>query len=109
MESLMKGETQAFLEEKEGQRNGYYEGDIGTRYGKINDLKVLRDRENEFRTALFEPYQRNIGIDDLVVSMYSKGISTRKMAEILEELFHNKYSKSTVSRIREITVPKISK
>ncbi|WMT44402.1 MAG: transposase [Cuniculiplasma divulgatum] len=105
MESLMKGEIQAFLEEREGQRNGYYESDMGTRYGKIDDLRVPRDRSNEFQTALFEPYQRNIGIDDLVVSMYSKGISTRKMAEILEELFHNKYSKSTISRITEITVP----
>lgn len=41
--------------------------------------------------------------------MYSKGISTRKMAEILEGLFHNKYSKSTISRITDITVPEISK
>ncbi len=109
MESLLKGEIQAFLEEKEGQRNGYYERDLGTRYGKINDLKVPRDRENEFQTALFDRYQRNVGIDDLVVSMYSKGISTRKMAEILEELFHNKYSKSTISRITDITVPEIQK
>ena len=109
MESLMKGEIQAFLEEREGQRNGYYKRDIGTRYGKINDLRVPRDRNNEFQTALFQPYQRSIGIDDLVVSLYSKGISTRKMAEILEELFHNKYSKSTISRITEITVPEIGK
>jgi transposase-like protein len=47
------------------------------------------DRHKEFQKALFDRYQRNIGIDDLVVSMYSKGVSTRKMAEILEELFHN--------------------
>ena len=109
MESLLKGEIQAFLEEKEGQRNGYYERDLGTRYGKINDLRVPRDRDNEFQTALFDRYQRNVGIDDLVVSMYSKGVSTRKMAEILEELFHNRYSKSTISRITDITVPEISK
>ncbi len=109
MESLMKGEIQAFLEENRGSRNGYYERDLGTRYGKINDLRVPRDRDNEFQTALFERYQRNIGIDDLVVSMYSKGISTRKMAEILEELFHNRYSRSTISRITDITVPEISK
>ena len=109
MESLMKGEIQAFLEERGGQRNGYYERDLGSRYGKINDLRVPRDRNNEFQTALFDRYQRNVGIDDLVVSMYSKGISTRKMAEILEELFHNRYSKSTISRITDITVPEISK
>ncbi len=40
--------------------------------------------------------------------MYSNGISTRKMAEILEELFHNKYSKPTISRITEITVSEIN-
>ena len=101
MESLMKGAIQAFLEENKGSRNGYYERDLGTRYGKINDLRVPRDRNNEFQTALFERYQRNIGIDDLVVSMYSRGISTRKMAEILEELFHNRYSRSTISRITD--------
>jgi transposase-like protein len=41
--------------------------------------------------------------------MYSKGVSTRKMAEILEELFQNRYSKSTISRITGITVPEINK
>ena len=109
MESLMKGEIQAFLEEREGQRNGYYNRDIGTRYEKINDLRVPRGRNNEFQAALFERYQRNIRIDDLDVSMYSKGISTRKIAEILEELFQNRYSRSTISRITDITVPEISK
>ena len=33
MESLVKGEIQVFLEEKEDQRNGYYKRDLGTRYG----------------------------------------------------------------------------
>ncbi|MCL6090307.1 MAG: transposase [Candidatus Thermoplasmatota archaeon] len=49
MESLMKGEIQAFLEENEGQRNGYHERDLGTRYGKINGLRVPRGRVNEFQ------------------------------------------------------------
>jgi putative transposase len=109
MESLMKGEIEAFLEENKGQRNGYYQRDIGTRYGKIEDLKVPRDRSNEFQTALFQRYERTIGIDDLVISMYSKGVSTRKMAEILEELFHNRYIPSTISRITDITVPEINR
>ena len=109
MESFLKGEIQAFLETKEGSMNGYYERDLGARYGKINNLRVPRDRDNEFQTDLFEPYERNTGIDDLVMSLYSKAISTRKMAEILEEIFHNRYSKSTISRITDITIPVISK
>jgi len=51
MESLMKGEIEAFLEENRGQRNGYYERDIGTRYGKIEDLKVPMDRCNSFQKS----------------------------------------------------------
>jgi transposase-like protein len=90
-------------------RNRYYGRDLGTRYGKINNMRVPRDRDNEFQTALFDKYQCNIKIDDLVVSMYSKSVSTKKMAEILEELFHNKYNKSTISRLTDITVPEINK
>ena len=69
MESLMKGEIQAFLEEMGGQRNGYYERDLGSRYGKINDLRVPRDRDNELQTALFDRYQRNVGIDETWMKM----------------------------------------
>jgi|SRR5579875_4208105 len=87
MESLMRGEIQAFLDRHDGQRNGYYERDIGTRYGKINDLKVPRDRNNEFQTALFEPYQRNIGIDDLVVSLYAKGYQQGRWQRSLRNSF----------------------
>ena len=42
MESPMKGEIQAYLEENNGSRNGYYERDLGTRYEKINDLRIPR-------------------------------------------------------------------
>lgn len=46
---------------------------------------------------------------DLILSMYSKGISTRKMAEILDEVFHSKYSRSTISRITDIALSEIEK
>lgn len=41
MESLIKGEFQALYETKESQRNGCYERDLETRYGKINYLMIL--------------------------------------------------------------------
>ena len=54
MESLMPGEVEAFLEDHNGSSNGYYERDHVTRHRKINDFKIPRDRDNEFRTVLFE-------------------------------------------------------
>ena len=70
MEPLMKGEIQAFLEENRSIRNGYYERDIGTRYGKIDNLRVPRDRNSQFRSALFEPYQRNIWIESCCLHVF---------------------------------------
>jgi len=35
-------------------------------------MNVPRDREGKFRTALFDPYARSIGIDDLIRSRYPK-------------------------------------
>jgi len=72
-------------------------------------MNVPRDREGKFRTALFDPYARSIGIDELIISLYSKGISTRKMSEILESIFQNRYSRSSISRITEITIEEVKR
>ena len=45
-----------------------------TKFGEIDDLTVPRDREGKYRTALFEPYSKSIGVDELIISLYSKGI-----------------------------------
>jgi len=76
---------------------------------EIEDIYVPGDREGKFRTALFDPYPRSIGIDELIISLYSKGISTRKMSEILESIFQNRYSRSSMSRITEITIEEVKR
>jgi len=48
---------------------------------EIEDINVPSDRECKFRTALFDPYARSIGIDELIISLHSKGISTIKMSD----------------------------
>jgi len=74
---------------------------------EIEDMNVPRDWEGRFRTALFDPYARSIGIDELIISLYSKGISTRKMSEILESIFQNRHSRSSIPRITEITIEEV--
>ncbi len=48
MESLLRGEIQAFFDPHDGSRNSCYQRDLSTRYGKNNNLIVPRDRDNEF-------------------------------------------------------------
>jgi len=90
LENLMKTERDVFIDEHGGIKNGYYERAMKTKFGEIEDLNVPRDRECKFRTGIFNPYARSIGIDELIISLYSKVISTRKMSEILESIFQKR-------------------
>ena len=104
LEMIMKEELRNVLDvekpEKRNSRNGYYERTLETRYGKIDDLKVPRDRQGEFQTQLFEPYQRREGwLEETVIHMYKGGMSTRDIANFIESMFGSQYSPTTVSNI----------
>jgi transposase-like protein len=105
LEFLMKEEMNQFLHVEEqtntrNSRNGYYERTLDTRYGKIEDLRVPRDRQGNFHTQLFEPYQRRDGwLEEAVIHMYKGGMSTRDVARFIEGMFGTQYSPTTVSNI----------
>jgi transposase-like protein len=107
LENLMNTEKDVFLMENNGQKNGYYSRSMKTKMGEIRDLNVPRDRNGTFQTAAFEPYSRSIGIDELILALYSKGISTRNSAEIMHTIFQNRYSSSTISTITEATLEEV--
>src|SRR4028118_2110421 len=44
-----------------GERNGSYERDLITPVGKIEQLRVPRDRDGTFTTRVFEEYHRTTG------------------------------------------------
>ena len=51
----MNTERGVFLEKHDGFRNGFYERRMKTKFGGIDDFAVPRDREGNYRTAVFEP------------------------------------------------------
>jgi len=54
-------------------RNGYYQRNLDTQYGRIEGLLVPRDRNGEFQTQLFAPYQRHTGwLEEAIIRMYLK-------------------------------------
>lgn len=109
MELLMREELQNFLRvenpEHPNSRNGYYQREMHTRYGKIEDLNVPRDREGEFHTALFEPYSRRENwLEEAVISMYKAGMSTRDVAQFIERMYGTKYSPTTITNITNVVL-----
>lgn len=86
-------------EDRTALRNGYYERSLTTRVGKLT-LNVPRHRDGSFSTELFTRYQRSEQALLLsLMEMVIQGVSTRKVANITEELCGTEFSKSTVSEL----------
>lgn len=116
LEFIMKEEIKNALKierqpaDQKNYRNGYYERTLDTRYGRIDDLMVPRDRNNEFQTQLFEPYQRREGwLEEAVIRMYKGGMSTREVAGFIESMFGAQYSPTTVSNITGTVLEDVEK
>ena len=90
-------------------RNGAYTRTIDTEYGEIN-LTIPRDRLNKFQNALFPPYvRRTDGLEEMVIKMYSKGVTTREIADMVERMYGHCYSPTTVSNITKRTEHMVEK
>ena len=72
-----------------------------TRVGKL-ELRVPQDRQGRFSTRLFERYQRSErALVQALAEMYVKGVSTRKVKAITEELCGHEFSASAISQINQ--------
>jgi len=95
----LRAEPYERTEERQGYRNGSYPHTITTRVGTIT-LRVPRLRNGKFSTELFSRYQRSEQAFVLaLMEMVVNGVSTRKVAEITEELCGTRISKSLVSEL----------
>ena len=84
---------------RRGYRNGSKPRTLTTRVGTL-ELLVPQDRDGTFSTELFSRYQRTE--QALVLSlmeMYVQGVSTRKVAQVTEQLCGVRFSKSQVSAL----------
>src|SRR5437667_541451 len=87
---------------RRGYRNGSYTRDLITSTGRIEDLKVPRDREGEFHTQAFERYNRNAPeVAEALTQMFVSGVSTHKVGEVAEKLMGVGPSASAVSRLNQ--------
>jgi len=83
---------------RRGYRSGHRPRKLLTRLGEL-ELAVPTERSGQYRTRLFERYQRSEQAFLLTLQeMYLAGVSTRKVRRITEELCGSEISASSVSR-----------
>ena len=68
-------------------RNGRKPKTVQTRLGETT-IQAPRDREGSFEPQIVPKRQTNvIGIEDKILALYAKGLSTRDISKALEEIY----------------------
>ena len=101
MSQLLGADRHERTEGRTGYRSGSYRRTLISRVGKL-ELRVPQDRAGRFSTEVFERYQRSEkALMTALAEMYVKGVSTRKVKAITEELCGHEFSASTVSQLNK--------
>ena len=83
------------------RRNGHSSKRVRSKHGEI-DLEIPRDRESEFEPVLIKKHQRRFdGFDDLILSLYARGVSTRDIRSHIEDLYGIEVSPELVSSVTD--------
>ena len=82
-------------------RNGKTHKTLKNDNGEI-EITVPRDRNGEFDPVIVKKYERTIGpIEDKIISMYAKGMTTRDIQSHIQELYGLDVSATLVSNITD--------
>lgn len=88
-------------------RNGYTPKTVKTQMGPL-ELDIPRDRDGEFEPKIVPKYKRDIsGIEEKVISLYARGMSTRDIHDQIKDLYGIELSAEMVSKITERILPEI--
>lgn len=108
VEAILEGEMDNHLgyeknerSDNSNSRNGHGSKKLRNQYGETN-IKVPRDREGSF-DPLLVPKRKNIadGVENVIVSMYAKGMSVRDIEQQIAEIYDFEISASAISRITD--------
>jgi len=87
-------------------RNGYNDKTINSKYGQF-DVSIPRDREATFEPQLVKKREILLdGSEDLILSLYTKGMSVRDIQHHLDDLYGYELSTQTISSITEKIIEK---
>ena len=89
------------------RRNGHSTKTVRSEFGEI-DIQIPRDREGEHDPLIVKKHQKNVtGIEDQVLALYAKGVSTRDIQDHLEHLYGIEVSPTLISNITNKIMPMV--
>ena len=122
LKDLLGGTIQEMLEAEMDEHLGYssYERSDNTDYrnGKKTkkirgnfgetEIEVPQDRDRSFEPKVVQKRQKDIsGIEQKIISLYAKGMTTRQISEAIEDIYGFEVSDGMVSDITDRLIPQI--
>ena len=114
IKEMMEAEMDAHLgyqkserSDNDDYRNGYKSKRINSSYGSM-DIRVPQDRHSTFEPQVVKKRQKDISdIDQKIISMYAKGMTTRQISETLEDIYGFEASEGFISDVTDKILPQI--
>lgn len=106
----LEQEQQAESETKrpKNRRNGTSPKTLQTEQGPV-PLEVPRDRESTFEPQLIQKHQTRIAaLDEKILALYARGMSTRDIQGHLEELYGTQVSPALISQVTEAVLDELT-
>ena len=93
--------------EKSNYRNGTTKKKLKSEFGEF-DFETPRDRNGEFEPKIVPKNTRDVsGIEDKIISLYGRGLTTREINEQIQDLYGIEVSATMVSNITDQIIPEI--
>lgn len=88
-------------------RNGVSGKSVITNSGSVQ-LNVPRDREGTFEPKIVPKHTRRLGsVDDMILSLYARGMTTRDIKEHLLDVYDAEVSPALISQITDVVSDEI--
>ena len=88
-------------------RNGYKTKRVNSSYGSM-EIDVPQDRKSTFEPQVVKKLQKDISdIDQKIISMYAKGMTTRQISETIEDIYGFETSEGFISDVTDKILPQI--
>lgn len=91
----------------DNSRNGYSSKTVKTEDGQF-ELSTPRDREGSFEPKLVKKQQtRFTSMDDKILSLYAKGMTTREIVATFKEMYDADVSPSLISKVTDAVLDRV--
>jgi putative transposase len=88
-------------------RNGKTSKTVATTNGPL-DMRIPRDRNSTFEPRIVPKHARRVGnIEDMILSLYSRGMTTRDIEAHLLEIYGINASRELISNVTDVVVDEI--